>query len=281
MFRDMLRNAIKSSGFKAKFFVGDAWFGNKDNINAVDVETTALFRMKNSNLKSRLANRELNAEDIFHSVRYFHGPDEHSQKLPWDTYLIVVGLDLSESSSSKRNVQPVKLVFSVPKKRCKSEFALFLCTDITLSAERIFEIYAALRLGHRGIFQRDQAVGVSKGTDGQLCSSLCIRSYFCYSLFDVFPYIHMQNGEYRSGCYRKHVADHLQLMSFASLLWVLFKFLINGILDRFRNMSVHELLETIKNQIDCTVTEFLSRALQLDPEAMLEEIRAENIGTLG
>ncbi len=280
MFHDMLRNAIKS-GFKAKFVVGDAWFGNKDNINAVlDVEATALFRMKNSNLKYRLANRDLNAEAIFHSVRYFHGPDKHSQKLPWDTYSIVVGLDLSESSSSKRNIQPVKLVFSVPKNHGKSEFALFLCTDITLSAERILEIYA-LRWGIEVYFKEiKQYLGFLKEQTGNYAVHY-VSVHISAIRYLMFSHIYMQNGEYRFGCYRKHIADHLQLMSFASLFWVLFKSLINGVLDRFQNLLDHELLETIKNQIDCTVTEFLSQALKLEPESMLEESRAEKAGTLG
>ena len=91
----------------------------------------------------------------------------------------------------------------------------------------------------------------------------------------------MQEGTFHIGKHRKKVSDALELMSFASLLWTLFKAIINGALDQLKNLIDDDLLQTIKDHINSTVTDFLNQALQLDPQSLLEESRAEKAGAIG
>ncbi len=96
----------------------------------------------------------------------------------------------------------------------------------------------------------------------------------------LFSHIFMQEGTFHFGKHRKNISDALELMSFASLLWTLFKAIIHGALDDFKSLVGHETLQTIKDHIDCTVAEFLNQALQLDPKSLIEESRAEEAGTI-
>ena len=53
MLDTMLRQAVRS-GIKAKFLLGDAWFGNKGNISlALELKLVAILRMKRGKLKYR------------------------------------------------------------------------------------------------------------------------------------------------------------------------------------------------------------------------------------
>jgi len=70
------------------------------------------------------------------------------------------------------------------------------------------------------------------------------------------------------------------LLSFVGLLWELFQALIFGTLDQLKSVLGDHVLETIKERIDCTITEFLSNALQLDSESLLYEERALKAGVL-
>ena len=91
----------------------------------------------------------------------------------------------------------------------------------------------------------------------------------------------MQEGSFSIGKHRKTICDALELTSFASLLWTLFKAIINGALDDLKSLIGDDLLQTVKDHIDCTVTDFLNQALQLDPQSLLEERRAEQAGAIG
>ncbi len=73
----------------------------------------------------------------------------------------------------------------------------------------------------------------------------------------------------------------MELLSFASLLWELFRALIFGTLDQLTQLIGEELLETIKDRINCTITEFLENALQLDEESLIHERRAVKAGVIG
>ena len=72
----------------------------------------------------------------------------------------------------------------------------------------------------------------------------------------------------------------LLAISFATLLWELFKALIFGTLDQLQNLLGEELLQIIKDRIDGTVTNFLTNVMQLDPESMQQEKRAVEVGVI-
>ncbi len=96
----------------------------------------------------------------------------------------------------------------------------------------------------------------------------------------LFSHMFMQDCDIHFGEHRKSMSDNLELMSFASLLWGLFKAIISGVLGQFQQLIGEDLLQKIKDQIDCTVNELLNQVLQVDPQLLLEENRAEAAGVL-
>lgn len=279
MLREMLERVLKF-GFKAAYVIGDAWFGNKGNVKAVlKANMTAIFRMRDSNLKFRLSERRLTVNALYHLAKFYRRPDKHSEKLPWKTWTLSVELNLAENADRKDDCRRVNLVFSVPKHRTKDEFAVFLCTDTMLSAEEILEVYA-LRWGIELYFKEvKQYMGFMKEQTGNY--SCHYASVHLSALrYILFSHIFMQEGTFYIGKHRKNISDALELMSFASLLWTLFKAIVNGALDDLKSLIGCELLQTVKDHIDCTVTEFLNQALQLDPKSLLEESRAEKAGAI-
>ncbi len=179
-------------------------------------------------------------------------------------------LNLAENADQKDDYQIVNLVFSVPKHQTKDEFAVFLCTDTTLSAEEILEVYA-LRWGIEVYFKEvKQYMGFMKEQTGNyICHYASVHLFALRYI--LFSHIFMQEGTFHIGKHRKNISD----VSFASLLWTLFKTIIHGALDDLKSLVGSQTLQTIKDHIDCTVTDFLDQALQLNPKSLLGESRAE------
>lgn len=82
------------------------------------------------------------------------------------------------------------------------------------------------------------------------------------------------------GFVRDRITKRLEYLTFARLLWELFRALIFGALDSLREMIPSKMLALIKSEIDAKVTSFLDQALQLDEKSVLNELKAEAIGAL-
>ena len=96
----------------------------------------------------------------------------------------------------------------------------------------------------------------------------------------LFSHIFLTEGGGKFGTIRKRISDGMQMLSFATVLWELFKALIFGSLDLFAKLLGEDLLQVIKETIDTTVIEFLESALQLDVNSLKGEARAEKAGVL-
>jgi len=70
------------------------------------------------------------------------------------------------------------------------------------------------------------------------------------------------------------------MLTFARLLWELFKALIYGALDSFTQTLPQKTIKLIKHKINLTVCDFLNQALQLDEDYIKMEEKAEVIGVL-
>ncbi len=82
------------------------------------------------------------------------------------------------------------------------------------------------------------------------------------------------------GTIRDRITRRLELLTFARLLWELFKALIYGVLDSLQNEIPKSTLALIRSNITTSITEFLDNALQLDDNYMKNELKAEAIGAL-
>jgi hypothetical protein len=82
------------------------------------------------------------------------------------------------------------------------------------------------------------------------------------------------------GAVRNKITKQMELLTFARLLWELFKALIYGVLDTLKNEIPKSAIELIKSKITTVITDFLDSALQLDERYMENELKAEAIGVL-
>lgn len=79
---------------------------------------------------------------------------------------------------------------------------------------------------------------------------------------------------------RNRITGKLEMLTFARLLWELFKALIYGALDSFTQTLPQKTIKLIKHKINLTVCDFLNQALQLDEDYIKMEEKAEVIGVL-
>ena len=90
----------------------------------------------------------------------------------------------------------------------------------------------------------------------------------------------LENGSLSFGEIRSKITGQLEKLSFATVLWELFKSIIHGTLDRFEQCIGIKMIKAIKDAIDCAVENFLERALQMDDVSCHKQMKAEALGVL-
>ena len=86
----------------------------------------------------------------------------------------------------------------------------------------------------------------------------------------------LDNGSLSFGEIRSKITGQLEKLSFATVLWELFKSLIHGTLDRFERCIGTTMIKAIEG----TVEDFLKNALQMDEASCHRQIKAEALGVL-
>ena len=272
--RSMLKRAI-NSGLRFTHVVADAWFGNKDNIKAaIAVGLTGLFRMKRGNLRYVLNGKRYTATELYALIRRrlkrLKGTD-------YRTYTLNVSLDLSEDKKAS-DLYPVKLLFSSSCRQQNENWVLFLSTDTRLSAQKTLEIYS-LRWGVEIYFKEaKQHFGYLKEQTGDYAVHYA-SIHLCAIRFLLIAHGMLESGE-SFGTIRDKITRRLELLTFARLLWELFKALIYGVLNALKSRIDSSVIELIKEQITLSITEFLEKALQLDEDYTANELKAEKLGLL-
>lgn len=272
MLRQMLKRVIKR--ISLTHVLADSWFGNRENIKAVaSLGLIGIFRMRRGNLQYFLNGKPYTATELYAFVK------RRMRKLkgtPWKTYALTVLLNLSDDKDNP-DFLSVKLLFSAPvRQRRKETWAVFLSTDVNLEAEKILEIYA-LRWGVEVYFKEiKQNLGFLKEQTGDYAVHYA-SVHLCAIRYILIAHRMTSSGE-AFGRVRDKITKRLELLTFARLLWELFKALIYGILDSLKGEVSGEIIELIKEKISGGVSEFLERALQLDEHYLESELKAEKIG---
>ena len=155
---------------------------------------------------------------------------------------------------------------------------VFLSTDVDLCTEKIFEIYA-LRWSIEVYFKEiKQHFGFLREQTGNYAVHYA-SIHLCAIRYMLVAHRMLESGE-SFGAVRNKITKQLELLTFARLLWELFKALIYGVLDRLKNEIPESIIEMIKRKIATSITDFLDSALQLDECYMENELKAEASGVL-
>jgi hypothetical protein len=278
LFRSMIKRAIEF-GYRATFLLADAWFGCKENIAlALQLNLTAIFQMKRGNLRYLYQGQHYTATALYAKVQRRMRPA--TAKARFKTASLIVSLDLETRPNQPPKWQEVRLVFSAPAKECKRDtWVLFLCTDTALSDSEILKAYS-LRWSIEVYFKEiKQHLGFFKEQSGRYqvaYASVNLAAIRYLLLFDAM----LRNGTLSYGAIRDRQTGQLQVLTYALLLWELFRALIEGALDGLVRQFGRKTIKLILAAINDTVEEFLSEAFQMQPHQVAAQLKAQKLGYL-
>jgi len=278
LFRDMLRRAVRA-GFRAAYVMGDAWFGCKENIACcLDLDLTALFQMKRSLLTYRYHGRPATVYQLYGLVQRRLRPA--NRRARFKTASLIVSLDVNADPKQPARWVEVRLVFSAPVRATSADtWVVFLCTNVGLSETKILELYA-LRWSVEVYFKEiKQNLGFLKEQSGRYelaYASVHLAALRYLLLFEAM----LRAGQLSYGEIRDRESGRLQTLTYAALLWQWFRALIEGALEGLVRDLGAKVVKRVLAAIDQTVEGFLEEALQISPEQVAVQVKAEELGYL-
>jgi len=278
LFRDMLQRALRA-GFSAAYALADAWFGCKENIRCcLDNELIGIFQMKRGNLAYQYQGRSYTASQLYAKVQRRMQPKNRQAR--YKTASLIVSINLEVDNLKPDHWVEVRLVFSAPVRANSTDtWVVFLCTDVTMKDSRILEVYA-LRWSIEVYFKEiKQNLGFLREQSGryQLAyASVHLAALRYLLLFEAM----LRNGQFTYGEIRDRETGRLQTLTYAALLWQLFRALIEGALKSLMTQLGRKVVRRVLDAIDQTVEEFLNNALHMSSEQVLVQLDAEALGYL-
>ena len=277
-FRCMLQRAFKA-GLSAAYLLADAWFGCKENIAlALESDLTAIFQMKRGKLAYRYEGSSYTAAQLYSKVQRRMRPK--GRKARYKTAAITVSLNLATEPKESARWVPVRLVFSAPVRGSRSDtWVVFLCTDPTLEEQAILQAYA-LRWSIEVYFKEiKQHLGLWKEQSGRYqvaYASVHLAALRYMLLFEAM----LRSGRLSYGEVRDRQSGQILVLTYAALLWQLFRALIEGALESLERELGRRVVRKVSAAIEQTVESFLSCALQMKPEQVQVQLEAEALGYL-
>jgi hypothetical protein len=278
LFREMLQRALRA-GFTAAYVLADAWFGCKENIACcLANKLIGIFQMKRGLLAYRYQGRLYTARQLYVKVQRHMRP--LNRRARYKTASLIVSLNLQTEERQPARWVEVRLVFSAPVRAASADtWVVFLCTDAQLSDAKILEVYA-LRWSIEVYFKEiKQNLGFLKEQSGryQLAyASVHLAALRYMLLFEAM----LQGGRLTYGEIRDRESGRLQTLTYAALLWQLFRALIEGALDGLVRDLGRKIINKVLAAIDQSVEEFLNEALHISPQQISVQLKAEELGYL-
>jgi hypothetical protein len=259
--------------------LADAWFGCKENIACcLDHNLVGIFQMKRGNLAYQYQGRSYTASQLYAKVQRRMRPKNH--RAQYKTASLTVRINLETEARQPERCAEVRLVFSAPVRASSANtWVLFLCTKVTLSDAKILEVYA-LRWSIEVYFKEiKQHLGFLKEQSGryQLAyASVHLAALRYLLLFEAM----LRSGQLTYGEIRDRESGRLQTLTYAALLWQLFRALIEGALEGLIRDLGRKVVRRILSAIDQTIEGFLNDALHMSPEQVSVQLKAEQLGYL-
>ncbi len=277
MLARMLSDAIKA-GHKAKYLIADAWFGCKRNIaTALKFNLQAIFQMKRGKLKYRVGDKEKSAKELYQANQ--RKMKAVSAKARYKTCRIQAEINLQTEANKPAKWQEVVLILSAPNDGAHDNWVIFLSTDIESTTEHLFEIYA-LRWSIEVYFKEiKQNFGFLAEQSGKY--QVAYASVHCSAARYVLIFAAMLNaGNLSYGEVRDLQSGKLLCLSYAALLWQLFRAIITGALESLKEEVGESTVAKVTEALDGAVEAFLSKALQITPTDIQIMENAEASGNI-
>ena len=203
-----------------------------------------------------------------------------NRRARYKTASLVVSLNLQTDDQQPDRWVEVRLVFSAPVQTSHAQtWVVFLCTDVSLSDGKILEVYA-LRWSIEVYFKEiKQNLGFLKEQSGRYqvaYASVHLAALRYLLLFEAM----LRSGQLSYGEIRDRESGRLQTLTYAVLLWQLFRALIEGALETLVKDLGPKIVQKVLSAIDVTVEEFLTDALQMGPHQVSVQLKAEELGYL-
>ena len=109
-----------------------------------------------------------------------------------------------------------------------------------------------------------------------VCASVHLAALRYLLLFEAM----LRAGQLTYGEIRDRESGRLQVLTYAALLWQLFRGLIEGALEGLVRDLGRNVVKKVLTAIDQTVEEFLNQALQISPQQVAVQLKAEELGYL-
>jgi hypothetical protein len=90
----------------------------------------------------------------------------------------------------------------------------------------------------------------------------------------------LRNGSLTYGAIRDRQTGQLQVLTYALLLWELFRALIDGALDGLVRQLGRKTIDLVRTAIHDTIEDFLTEALQMKPNQVAVQLKAQELGYL-
>ena len=261
----MLQQMVKQArrvGFKVKWILGDSWYGTKGNIKmALDADLEAIFLMKRSAMKYRFDGRLMNARELYQAFKRRMRPLGGGQFRG-----VSVRVEINLGDEKQPEWRKVTLMLSRPRHNRKPDgWVVCLCTDTTLSMERILKLYA-LRWSIEVFFKEcKQHLGWLNNQSADYVSS------YASLHLGAIRYLLFLDGALRGlegtdslAQLRKSQTKKLTLLNYMGLLWNLLTEAIFGILDGLGRRFPTDLIAEIKKLVAIELDDFIAQAFQFD-----------------
>lgn len=281
MFRRMLNGAIRK-GHRAKYVIADAWFGCKENIEAaLACGLTAIFQMKRGNLKYRLhkdGKRAYTAKELYTKCQ--RRLKQENKRSIYKTHRMKAWINLETDPAKEERWHEIILVFSAPANNSGNEsWVVFLCTDVDATAGQVLSVYAlrwSIEVYFKEVKQNFGFLAEQSGRYQFSYASVHLAAIRYTLLFEAM----VRSGGLSYGEVRDKQSGQLQVLSYAGLMWQLFRTIIEGAMDGLVETLGSDVVERVSQEIDEAIESFLTRALQLEPNLIQSQLRAEAAGHL-
>lgn len=154
MVASMIKRALRA-GIEGDYLLADAWFGSKAILRLCEeTNLVAVLRMKKSKLKYRVTDtvdgRQVK-QNLDAKALYQHSARKQWQRIAGQKYqakVVDVEVNLTENKKDPAKWTKVRLLVvrgTTEQEKAqvgKHDWALFLCTDLSMSATDILQLYA-------------------------------------------------------------------------------------------------------------------------------------------